>query len=146
MIMRKGYLNIDMGVIAVAAFVAAIFNWVIPFTLIIGLALVVEKNTWLNQQVLEAGVLYVSYRAVTLVIQDWLFGSLARLFETARAYDAESVMRTIGRVFSTVFLIVFLVGAVWAIVRLIMGRSAQIPGISAVVKKLIAVDVPQGVI
>jgi hypothetical protein len=140
--MRKGQLKIDMGVIAVAAFVAAIFDWVIPLALIIGLALVVEKNVWLNHQVLEAGVLYVSYRALMLVIQDWLFGSLAWLFETARAYDAASVMRTIGRVFSTIFLIVFLVGAIWAIVRLIMGRSAQVPGISIVVKKFIAPDAP----
>ncbi|HHT44876.1 MAG TPA: hypothetical protein GXZ89_05205 [Fastidiosipila sp.] len=135
--MRRGQMGIGLKLFAIAAFACVIFEWTIPLFLVIGYAFIFEKDTWLSQQVVQAGVLYGSYKFAVLVFRDWIFGLLAQLFGAAKAFRAQSAMLTVGNVFGTIFYVAMILLSIWAIVRLCQEKDASVPVASSVAKKLV---------
>lgn len=133
--MRRGQMGISLALIAITAFVAVLLDWTVPLFLVIGYAFIVEKDTWLSQQVVQAGILHASYKLVVLVIRNWIFGSLDELFGAASAFRAQQAMYTVGSVFQTVFYIAMLALCVWAILRLSREKDAGLPLASGLAKK-----------
>lgn len=125
--MRRGQMGISLSFIAIVAFIAVIFDWTIPLFLVIGYAFAFEKDTWLSQQVTQAGILYVAYKLAVLIFRDWIFGSIGLLFRMANAPSAYAAMLSTGSVFATIFNIGMLVLSVWAILRLLKDKDAGVP-------------------
>lgn len=135
--MRRGQMGIGLKLFAIAAFACVIFDWTIPLFLVIGYAFIFEKDTWLSQQVVQAGLLYGTYKFAVLVFKRWIFGVLADLFGAAKAFGAQNGMLVVGNVFSTVFYIAMIALSLWAIIRLCQEKDAAVPVASGMAKKLV---------
>ncbi|MGL4800578.1 MAG: hypothetical protein ACRCWY_14455 [Cellulosilyticaceae bacterium] len=68
--MSKGKSGIALTAIAAVAFVLALLEWSTLLILVLGFALVVEKDQWLNKQVVKAFYLVIGYNLVTYLIRE----------------------------------------------------------------------------
>lgn len=100
-----GALNLYLGIIAVAAF-----------------AIIAEKDKWLNNQVIQALLLYLLYCLCVLVI-NWSIGGLGKLFTLLELYGASNVIMDITNVINDIIFVAYLVFVVIAIFRCMSGKN-----------------------
>ena len=127
--MTKGKFGLSLAAVAVIAFGFCALRQPQSVLLIVGFALLAEKDEWLNKQSMQALLLTVTYYLAELVT-GWLFGGLARLFGWVELYRAASVMGTAGSVVSGALYLALIVFSVLAVLRVLRGKDAGLPFIS----------------
>lgn len=98
-------LDLYLGIIAVAAF-----------------AIIAEKDKWLNNQVIQALLLYLLYHLLIVVI-DWSVGGLLKLLVLTDSFNAAAVLRDIIGVIKDVAFVAYLVFTIIALLRCITGKN-----------------------
>lgn len=97
--------------------------------LVVGFALLAEKDEWLNRQAMQALLLTIAYYLAELVTS-WVFGGLARLFGLVNLYGAASSMSTVDSFVGDVLYLALIVFSVLAVVRVLRGKDAGLPFLS----------------
>ncbi len=139
----KGKLGVDLRFYAVLAFALALFGrwsiFVLILTVVVGFALAMERNDWVNRQVLQALFLvlaiWVGCFAVDAVsglayllgrsLDNW-YGSL---------FFMDTMLYWVQTVISWTLNILLWIGAILGMMRTAKGQEAKIPGVSGLANK-----------
>lgn len=125
----KGAYGLSLTSVAVIAFGFAMLQQLQSVLLVVGFALVSEKDEWLNHQVLQALLLTIGYYMAVLVT-GWIFGGLARFFRFVGIYSGASALNSVNSVVGGILYIALVVLAVLAILRVLKGKDANLPFIA----------------
>ncbi len=93
--MTKGKFGLSLAAIAVIAFGFAALRQPQSVLLVVGFALLAERDEWLNRQAMQALLLTITYYLAELVT-GWIFGGLARFFGWVELYGAAGAMGKVG--------------------------------------------------
>lgn len=127
--MTKGKFGLSLAAVAVIAFGFAALRQPQSVLLVVGFALLAEKDEWLNRQAMQALLLTIAYYLAELVTS-WVFGGLARLFGLVNLYGAASSMSTVDSFVGDVLYLALIVFSVLAVVRVLRGKDAGLPFLS----------------
>lgn len=127
--MTKGKLGLPLAVVAAIAFVFCAVRQPLAVLLVAGVALLAEKDEWLNRQAVQAVLLMLAYYAAVLAA-DWVFGGLAKLLGWLGAYQANSAFSLINTVIGDLLWLGMIALCVVALLRVIRGREADLPCLS----------------
>lgn len=128
----KGEFGLSLISIAVIAFGFAMLQQPQSVLLVVAFALLAEKDEWLNNQVLQALLLTITYYIATLVA-GWVFGGLAQFFIWVKIYNVASVLNSVNTVVRSILYIGLIVFAILAVLRLLRGKDAGLPFIANMV-------------
>jgi hypothetical protein len=120
--METGKYGIKLWCYAVAAFIFGVLDLYLGILAVAAFAIIAEKNKWLNNQVIQALLLYLLYWLIILAI-NWTIGGLGKLFQLVTLYGAASVVGTITNVIKDIIFVAYLVFSVIAVIRCIMGKD-----------------------
>ena len=129
--MEKGKFGIGVNVIAVIAFAFVVLRQPQSVLLVAGFALLVEKNEWLNKQVMQSLFLTITYY-LSALFSDWIIGGLARLFGAMNLYETSAVMLKINSFIAGTLFFVLIVFSIIAILRVFKGQDAGLPCFSKI--------------
>ena len=93
--MTKGKFGLSLAAVAVIAFGFAALRQPQSVLLVVGFALLAERDEWLNRQAMQALLLTIAYYLAELVT-GWIFGGLARFFGWVELYGAAGAMGKVG--------------------------------------------------
>ena len=127
--MTKGKFGLSLAAVAVIAFGFAALRQPQSVLLVVGFALLAEKDEWLNRQAMQALLLTIAYYLAELVT-GWVFGGLARLFGLVNLYGAASAMSTVDSFVGDVLYLALIVFSVLAVLRVLRGKDAGLPFLS----------------
>ena len=127
--MTKGKFGISITAVAIIAFGFCALRQPQSVLLVVGFALLAEKDKWLNKQAIQALLLTITYYLAELVT-GWIFGSLARLFGWLELYGAAGAMSKASSFVGGVLYLVLIVFSVLAILRVLRGKDAELPLLS----------------
>jgi uncharacterized Tic20 family protein len=127
--MTNGKFGLSLAAVAVIAFGFCALRQPQSVLLVVGFALLAEKDEWLNRQAMQALLLTIAYYLAELVTNG-AFGILARFFVWVRLYGAASAMSTAGSFVGNVLYIALVVLSVLAVLRVLRGKDAGLPWIS----------------
>lgn len=127
--MTKGKFGLSLAAVAVIAFGFSALRQPQSVLLVVGFALLAEKDAWLNKQAMQALLLTITYYLVELVT-GWVFGGLARLFGWVKLYGAAGAMGAAGSFVSGALYLALIVFSVLAVLRVLRGRDAGLPILS----------------
>ena len=127
--MTKGKFGLSPTAVAVIAFGFAALRQPQSVLLVVGFALLAEKDEWLNRQAMQALLLTIAYYLAELVT-GWLFGGLARFFGWVKLYGAVDAMSTVGSFVDGALYLALIVFSVLAVLRVIRGKDAGLPFIA----------------
>lgn len=133
----KGTFGLSLTSIAVIAFGFAMLQQPQSVLLVVGFALLAEKDEWLNHQVLQALLLTIAYY-IGATVTGWVFGGLAQLFRLVGIYGAASVMNTVNTVVGRLLYIALIVFALLAVLKVLRGQDAGLPFLSKMVGRDLA--------
>ena len=132
----KGKFGLSLSFYAVVAFILAVFAKTLWCFVLLGFVLVAENDRHTSKQVMEATLLSVFHSAVLYVLNAISSGIRG-------AFSALDFFSVISGVIGTVFgflefllAVAVLVFAILAIVNVVKGKDAKVPGISALVNRL----------
>ena len=128
-IMTKGKFGLSLAAVAVIAFGFAALRQPQSVLLVVGFALLAEKDEWLNRQAMQALLLTIAYY-LTELVTGWLFGGLARFFGWVKLYGAVDAMSTVGSFVDGALYLALIVFSVLAVLRVIRGKDAGLPFIA----------------
>lgn len=117
--------QVPMALIAALTFAFAALRQPIVLVLLLGYALLVEKDAYLIRQALIATLLYVAY-SLAILAMDWLFGQITGLFELLELSKARRVFNTMHTIIGDLLYLSMLVFAVIGIVKTARGREANL--------------------
>lgn len=137
--MKKGQTGILLPYIAAVAFLLAIFNQTLLCGLVLIFALVVEKDEWLNIQVLQAFLLTFVFSIVSRIGNVFSYS----YFSSSFLNTFFGVIDTIFSVISGLLWLVVLVIAIIAIINCLKGKDAAIPLISTLARKAFGIVAPK---
>ncbi len=129
--MTKGKIGIALPIIAALVFVFAILNQPLAILLIVGFAVIAEKDEWLNRQVIQGLLLNVAYIIARLAFNIF-FGFFDHILTNFEAYEAASTFGDIHNVISDLLYVALLVFAIISIIKVVAGKEANIPVLSKI--------------
>ena len=132
----KGKYGLSLSFYAVVAFVLAVFNETLWCFALLGFVLVAENNVQTSKQVMEATLLSVFHSAVVIVlnaISGAIYGALGALEFMGFIFG---IVDTIFGALEGLVAIAVLVFAILAIINVLKGKDAEVPGIHALANKL----------
>ncbi|HHX60242.1 MAG TPA: zinc ribbon domain-containing protein [Epulopiscium sp.] len=124
--MEKGKFGISVSIIAVIAFIFAILQQPQSVLLVVGFALLAEKNEWLNKQVMQSLLLTITYYVASLVV-GFIFGGISRGFATVDFYTLSNLAGGINSFIGGVLQIALIIFSVIAILNVMRGKDAGVP-------------------
>lgn len=124
--MKQGKFGLSLPSIAVIVFVFVGLRMPEAVLLITAFAFLAERDGWLNKQVVQALLLITTYYVVGLALS-LVFDIFGKIFSTAKAYGALSVISDIHSWAGDILYWALLALSVYAILRLIQGKGADIP-------------------
>lgn len=124
--MEKGRFGISVTVIAVIAFVFGLLRQPQSVLLVVGFALLAEKNEWLNKQVMQSLLLTLTYYAAILVL-DWILGGISRSFAFLEFYNASGAISKLHSFIGGFLYIALIILSVMAILNVLKGKDAGLP-------------------
>jgi len=142
--MTKGKFGIVLPAIAVLAFVCAFFGFIEALLLLLGYVLIVEANSWLTKQTLQALFLAISV-AIAGTITKWIFGGMMTFFNMIRL---DRVINPLGIIqfFILAAISVFaLVLCVLAFLKVIKEKDANLPIYGSLADKALGLFTPKPV-
>ena len=141
--MGKGKFGMALSVYAVVGFILAALNQTVLCFVLLGFVMVAENNLNLSRTVAEAALLSTFNTAVGAVI-DWISDSISSVFSLGGLFGdvitggISSVISTVFGFFNFLLFVAVLVFAILAIVNVLKGKEARVPGISGLVKRMFA--------
>ena len=127
--MTKGKFGLSLAAVAVIAFGFTALRQPQSVLLVVGFALLAEKDEWLNRQAMQALLLTIAYYLAELVT-GWVFGGLTRLFGLVNLYGAASAMSTVDSFVGDALYLALIVFSVLAVLRVLRGKDAGLPFLS----------------
>ena len=122
--MEKGKLGITLGAIAALSFILAYLSWGTALILIVGVALIVEKNDWLSKQVIKALYFTVLYSLAMSILNigfDILYGTIGNI------NFIYNLLRTIDKLATRIIDIGVLIICALAALKVVKGEEAAVP-------------------
>lgn len=141
--MGKGKFGMALSVYAVIGFILAALNQTVLCFVLLGFVMVAENNLNLSRTVAEAALLSAFHTAVGAVI-DWIADSIASIFSLGGLLGdlisggISSVVSSVFGFFNFLLFVAVLVFAILAIVNVLKGKEARVPGINGLVKRMFA--------
>jgi hypothetical protein len=129
LIMTKGKFGLSLAAVAVIAFGFCALRQPQSVLLVVGFALLAEKDEWLNRQAMQALLLTIAYYLAELVT-GWVFGGLVRLFGLVNLYGVASAMSTVDSFVGDVLYLALIVFSVLSVLRVLRGKDAGLPWLS----------------
>lgn len=120
--MGTGKFGIKLWCYAVVAFLFGVLDLYLGIIAVAAFAIIAEKDKWLNNQVIQALLLYLLYHLLIVVI-DWSVGGLLKLFVLTDSFNAAAVLRDIIGVIKDVAFVAYLVITIIALLRCISGKN-----------------------
>ena len=142
--MTKGKFGIVLPAIAVLAFVCAFFGFIEALLLLLGYVLIVEANSWLTKQTLQALFLAISV-AIAEIITKWIFGGMITLFNLIRAFGLINPLANIQTFILVVISVFTLVLCVLAFIKVIKEQDANLPIFGDLADKALGLFTPKPV-
>jgi hypothetical protein len=139
-IMKTGKFGIKLWVFAVVAFAFAAFELYLGLIAAFAFAILLEKDKWLNKQVILAILLFVLYNFAIIAL-DWTIGGLAKLLVLANALRAARIVNDITGIIQDIIYVLYIAINVLAIIRCFMGKDG-IPAFVKVVDKVLDAAMP----
>lgn len=133
--MVTGKYGVKLWCYAVAAFIFGVLDLYLGIIAVAAFAIIAEKDKWLNNQVIQALLLYLLYSLIILVI-DWSIGGLAKLFVLLELFSAATTLGRIINIIKDIFFVVYLVFVIVAVFRCISGKDG-VSFLSKISNKLI---------
>lgn len=127
--MTKGKFGLSLAAVAVIAFGFSALRQPQSVLLVVGFALLAEKDAWLNKQAMQALLLTITYYLAELVT-GWVFGGLARLFGWVKLYGAAGAMGAAGSFVSGALYLALIVFSALSVLRVLRGKDAGLPWLS----------------
>lgn len=127
--MTKGKFGLSLAAIAVIAFGFAALRQPQSVLLVVGFALLAERDEWLNRQAMQALLLTITYYLAELAT-GWLFGGLTRFFGWVELYSAAGAMGKVGSFVGDSLYLALIIFSVLAVLRVVRGKDADLPFIS----------------
>jgi len=140
--MEKGKFGISINVIAVIAFIFVILRQPQSVLLVVGFALLAEKNEWLNKQVIQSLFLIITYY-LAVFVADFIFGGIASFFGSVNIYEASGLILKINSFIAGILLIVLVVFSIMAILKVLKGQDAGIPYFSTIINTTVPTFAPK---
>ena len=127
--MTKGKFGLSLAAIAVIAFGFAALRQPQSVLLVVGFALLAERDEWLNRQAMQALLLTITYY-LTELVTGWMFGGLARFLGWVNLYGVAGAMGKVGSFVSDALYLALIVFSVLAVLRVLRGKDAGLPFIA----------------
>lgn len=124
--MTKGKFGLSPAAIAVIAFGFAALRQPQSVLLVVGFALLAEKDEWLNKQAMQALLLTITYYLAELVTS-WVFSGIIRFSGWTKLYSAASAISTAASFVSGILYLALIVLSVLAVLRVLRGKDAGLP-------------------
>jgi hypothetical protein len=124
--MTKGKFGLSIAAVAVIAFGFCALRQPQSVLLVVGFALLAEKDEWLNRQAMQALLLTIAYYLAELVT-GWIFGGLARFFGWMKLYGAAGAMGKVDSFVGDALYLALIVFSVLAVLRVLRGKDAGLP-------------------
>lgn len=140
--MTKGKYGLSLAAVAILSFVLAFFGFVEVLVLVLGFALVLEKDKWLSRQVMQAFYLRLAY-SILLTVIGWVFTAFSSLFSLVKVYGAAAALSSVQSVISFLLYIGLFVLGLMAVLQLAKGKEANLPIISGLVDKSFGIFKPK---
>jgi uncharacterized membrane protein len=142
--MTKGKFGIVLPAIAVLTFVCAFFGFIEALLLLLGYVLIVEANSWLTKQTLQALFLAISV-AIAEIITKWIFGGMITLFNLIRAFGLINPLANIQTFILAVISVFALALCVLAFIKVIKEQDANLPIFGDLADKSLGLFTPKPV-
>jgi len=127
--MKVGNSGLSLGFYAAFAFILALVGQITLVTLLLAFVIIVEKDEWLTLQVLQALILIVCSNVISSVM---------------RIFRVFTIIPVVGRLLLVILdrsnelvSVVLIIFAVIGIAKVIKGKDADIPGVTALAKWLL---------
>lgn len=140
--MKVGKFGVRLWCYAVAAFIFGVLDLYLGVLAVAAFAIIAEKDEWLNNQVIQALLLYLVYCLVILVA-DWSIGGLAKLLNLLKQYDAASLISKIVSIIKDIIFVAYIVFVIIAIFRCISGKDGA-PYFSKASQKMLSITNKDG--
>lgn len=114
--MKTGKYGVKLWCYAVAAFIFGILNLYIGLIAVAAFALLAEKDKWLNNQIMQAVLLYLFY-CLAIVLINISVGGLGKLFLLMKIFDASATFAQITTILNDIVFVVYVVFALIAAFR-----------------------------
>jgi len=124
--MNNGKFGLNITAIAVIAFIFTALSMPQAVLLVAGFALLAERNEWLNKQTIQALLLTLVYNILMLVL-NFIFSGLMKLLTFVDAsHKALENMRNVNNNVTELVYIAFVVICIFAILRTMHGKDANL--------------------
>ena len=127
--MTKGKFGLSLAAVAVIAFGFAALRQPQSVLLVVGFALLAERDEWLNRHAMQALLLTITYYLAELVT-GWIFGGLVRFLGWVKLYGAAGAIGAAGSFISGALYLALIVFSVLAVLRMLRGKDAGLPWLS----------------
>jgi hypothetical protein len=128
-IMTKGKFGLSLAAVAVIAFGFAALRQPQSVLLVVGFALLAERDEWLNRQAMQALLLTITYYLAELTT-GWIFGGLTHFFGWVELYGAAGAMGKVGSFVGDALYLALIIFSVLAVLRILRGKDAGLPFIA----------------
>jgi hypothetical protein len=136
--MTQGKYGLSLAAIAILAFILSFFGFVEVLVLVVAYVLIVEKNSWLTRQTLQALYLCLVYR-IALTVVGWGFSAITGFFNLVKAYSVATAFGTIEGIINFLLWAGLFVLALIAILHLANDKDSAIPIIGTWVDKTMGI-------
>ena len=128
--------NVKMVGLVLLAYLLAYQGSYVPLLLLLGVALLVERDSVLNWQIGQVVVLRVLYDAI-LAAWNVIYRVLSDLFEMFDAsHDTVSSLRDFNDTFGTIAWYAFIALLIIGLIKVLSCKKAKIPVVSGITRKL----------
>lgn len=126
--MQKGKFGFRLWVYPVAAILLVIFDQSLAATLVVAFGIAAEKNDWVSHQLLQVFFfgIFAAVKDVIVRIVNWAFSGLYSIPYLGTA------MNVVADVIEAGLSITLLVFLIIALVRVVKGQDAKLPGAAAI--------------
>lgn len=155
--MTKGKFGIRLSIIAIVAYLLAIFDMTTAMILVIGFAIVAENDEWLTRQVLQPLFAWIGATVITFCV-DLVFGFFARIATALSplSFDLSDILNGrigytgaagaiagVGDFINGCVKLTLLIFFIIAILRLLKGSDANMPIFGGITKRAMSVFTPK---
>ena len=131
--MKKGVLGFNTALYAVLALFASVYSGLQLTLLVIGFAIIVEKDSWVTNKMVQTGAFIVLVRIFDFIIS-FLIGHFNNILNKFDAFEFISFMNKVSEFFDDVATWLLILAMLFIILKIFAKKDFNLPLVSKLVK------------
>ena len=131
--MKKGVLGFNTALYAVLALFASVYSGLQLTLIVIGFAIIVEKDSWVTNKMVQTGAFIVLVRIFDFIIS-FLIGHFNNILNKFDAFEFISFMNKVSEFFDDVATWLLILAMLFIILKIFAKKDFNLPLVSKLVK------------